>query len=117
MHVQVRIGDCIHNTCRAVYKSTCMYTVPALLVAVFGDLCIATGCLSSPSAACDDFPPLLRASPSVQYNLDRIHPVETKEQLALFEGTADREEKKKKIHSHAGNRTPATAVRAPDPNH
>lgn len=25
--------------------------------------------------------------------------------------------KKKKVTSHAGNRTPATAVRAPDPNH
>ena len=25
--------------------------------------------------------------------------------------------KKRKKNSHAGNRTPATAVRAPDPNH
>ena len=27
------------------------------------------------------------------------------------------DKKDKKHHSHAGNRTPATAVRAPDPNH
>ena len=31
----------------------------------------------------------------------------------------EREQKKRKesLDSHAGNRTPATAVRAPDPNH
>ena len=29
----------------------------------------------------------------------------------------EKKEKKKKAYSHAGNRTPATAVRAPDPNH
>ena len=33
-------------------------------------------------------------------------------------GKRERKKKKKKfVNSHAGNRTPATAVRAPDPNH
>ena len=31
--------------------------------------------------------------------------------------TEKKGEKKKDLVSHAGNRTPATAVRAPDPNH
>ena len=35
----------------------------------------------------------------------------------FYEVRGNKKERKKRITSHAGNRTPATAVRAPDPNH
>ena len=41
-----------------------------------------------------------------------------KEKIRQYKKKLKSKKKKKKIEvSHAGNRTPATAVRAPDPNH